>query len=187
MSAAVVRGLPGAEGAANASRVHAAWRALATVPDPELPALTIADLGIVRLVAMRADGVLDVGLSPTYTGCPATDLIAALARRALEDAAVGEFTVRQVLAPAWTSDWITSEGRRKLDGYGIVPPASASASALAATSISSWRSSSSPLRVDCPRCRSARTEATSEFGSTPCKALHRCLDCLEPFERFKCI
>ena len=168
--------------AAQAARVRSAWSALAAVPDPEMPALTIADLGIVRSVDLRADGVLDVGLSPTYTGCPATDHIAELARRALEDAAVGEFTVRHVLAPAWTSDWITLEGRRKLDAYGIVPPVSASSASPA-----SWRSSSAVLPVPCPRCRSARTETTSEFGSTPCKALHRCLDCLEPFERFKCI
>jgi ring-1,2-phenylacetyl-CoA epoxidase subunit PaaD len=161
------------------ARVQAAWRALAAVPDPELPALTLADLGIVRFVDMRADRVLDVGLSPTYTGCPATDHIAELARRALADAAVGEFAVRHVLAPAWSSDWITPEGRRKLDAYGIVPPAPVAGL--------SWRSSSAGLPLACPRCRSVRTETISEFGSTPCKALHRCLDCLEPFERFKCI
>jgi ring-1,2-phenylacetyl-CoA epoxidase subunit PaaD len=165
--------------AADEARVQAAWRALAAVPDPELPALTIADLGIVRFVNLRADRVLDVGLSPTYTGCPATDHIAELARRALERAAVGEFAVRRVLAPAWSSDWITLEGRRKLDAYGIVPPAPAASV--------SWRSSSAGLPVVCPRCRSTRTETISEFGSTPCKALHRCGDCLEPFERFKCI
>ncbi len=165
---------------ADEARLQAAWRALAAVPDPELPALTLADLGIVRVVDLRADGVLDVGLSPTYTGCPATDHIAELARHALAAAAVGEFTVRHVLAPAWSSDWITAEGRRKLDAYGIVPP-------VAAAAASSWRSAGVSLAVACPRCRSARTEAISEFGSTPCKALHRCLDCLEPFERFKCI
>jgi ring-1,2-phenylacetyl-CoA epoxidase subunit PaaD len=166
-------------GAADEARVQAAWRALAAVPDPELPALTLADLGIVRFVKVRADRALDVGLSPTYTGCPATDHIVELARRALEEAAVGAFAVRQVLAPAWTSDWITPEGRRKLDAYGIVPPEPAAAS--------SWRSSIAGFRPACPRCRSARTETISEFGSTPCKALHRCLDCLEPFERFKCL
>jgi ring-1,2-phenylacetyl-CoA epoxidase subunit PaaD len=165
--------------AADEARVQAAWRALAAVPDPELPALTLTDLGIVRFVNVRADHVLDVGLSPTYTGCPATDHIVELARRALAEAAVDAFAVRQVLAPAWTSDWITPEGRRKLDAYGIVPPAPATAS--------SWRSSTAAIRPACPRCRSARTETISEFGSTPCKALHRCLDCLEPFERFKCL
>jgi ring-1,2-phenylacetyl-CoA epoxidase subunit PaaD len=176
VSAATARAVLGTE---DEARVQAARRALAAIPDPELPALTLADLGIVRFVDMRADRVLDVGLSPTYTGCPATDHIAELARRALESAGVGEFAVRHVLAPAWTSDWITPEGRRKLDVYGIVPPASAAGL--------SWRSSSAGVAPACPRCRSARTETISEFGSTPCKALHRCLDCLEPFERFKCI
>ena len=175
MSAAIARAVD----VEDEARVQAAWRALGAVPDPELPALTIADLGIVRFVNLRADRVLEVGLSPTYTGCPATDHIAELARRALESAAVGEFAVRHVLAPAWSSDWITLEGRRKLDAYGIVPPAPAASA--------SWRSSSVGLPVACPRCRSARTETISEFGSTPCKALHRCRDCLEPFERFKCI
>jgi ring-1,2-phenylacetyl-CoA epoxidase subunit PaaD len=174
VSASAVRA---ALGPADAARVERAWGALAALPDPELPALTITDLGIVRSVEVRADGVLDVGLSPTYTGCPATEHIARLARRALEDAAVGGFAVRHLLAPAWTSDWITPAGRRKLDAYGIVPPEPAAAP--------SWRSRSPA--VLCPRCRSASTETTSEFGSTPCKALHRCLDCLEPFERFKCL
>jgi len=166
-------------GAADEARVQAARHALAAIPDPELPALTIADLGIVRCVDMRADGVLDVGLSPTYTGCPATDHIAELARRALENAGAGKFVVRHVLAPAWTSDWITPAGRCKLDAYGIVPPAPAAGS--------SWRSFAAGSDPACPRCRSARTETISEFGATPCKALHRCLDCLEPFERFKCL
>jgi ring-1,2-phenylacetyl-CoA epoxidase subunit PaaD len=178
VSAAAARSVTGAE---DEVRVQAAWRALAAVPDPELPALTLADLGIVRFVNVREDGSLDVGLSPTYTGCPATDHIAELARRALEDAGVGAFSVRPVLAPAWSSDWITVEGRRKLEEYGIVPPSPAAESARA------WRAAGACRSVACPRCRSARTESISEFGSTPCKALHRCLDCLEPFERFKCI
>ncbi len=154
--------------ASDETRVAAASRALAVVPDPELPALTITDLGLVRFIRVTEDGVLHAGLSPTYTGCPASDHIRDLARAALAQAQVGAFKVTQVLAPAWTSDWITAEGRRKLDEYGIVPPSAAAA-------------------VACPRCRSVRTEAISEFGSTPCKALHRCRDCLEPFERFKCI
>ena len=178
MSAAAARPVIDAE---DEARVRAALKALAAVPDPELPALTLADLGIVRFVSVREDGTLEVGLSPTYTGCPATDHIAELARRALEGAGVGAFSVRPVLAPAWSSDWITVEGRRKLEEYGIVPPSPAAASAR------TWRAAAVGLIVACPRCRSARTESISEFGSTPCKALHRCLDCLEPFERFKCI
>jgi ring-1,2-phenylacetyl-CoA epoxidase subunit PaaD len=155
-------------GASDAARVAAAWSALAGVPDPELPALTIADLGIVRFVKVAEDGVLHAGLSPTYTGCPASDHIRELARHALTQAQVGTFAVTRVLAPAWSSDWITAEGRRKLQEYGIVPPCETAP-------------------IACPRCRSLRTESISEFGSTPCKALHRCRDCLEPFERFKCI
>lgn len=160
-------------GAADEARVQAAWHALSGVPDPELAALTIADLGLVRFVKIAQDGVLHAGLSPTYTGCPASDYIGELARGALRDARIGSFVVTRVLSPAWSSDWITAEGRRKLQEYGIVPPTPASASGTAP--------------VACPRCGSLETESISEFGSTPCKALHRCRECLEPFERFKCI
>ncbi len=155
----------------SADRVAAAWRALALVEDPEIPALTLIDLGIVRFVTPRSDGVLEVGLSPTYTGCPATEFIRGLVERALADAGVGEIAVTQVLSPAWSSDWITPEGRSKLAAYGIVPP--------------SDERSSRPIA--CPRCNSVDTECISQFGSTPCKALHRCRQCLEPFECFKCI
>jgi len=152
-------------------RVAAAWRALASVEDPEIPALTLVDLGIVRFVTLRSDGVLEIGLSPTYTGCPATEFIRELVERALTAAGVGEIAITQVLSPAWSSDWITPEGRSKLAAYGIVPP--------------SDERSSCPIA--CPRCHSVDTECISQFGSTPCKALHRCRQCLEPFECFKCI
>jgi ring-1,2-phenylacetyl-CoA epoxidase subunit PaaD len=165
---------------ANADRcVPLAWTALASVEDPEIPALSIVDLGLVRFVKRQPDGRLEVGLSPTYLGCPATDVIRRSVEDALSSAGVGAFSVITVLSPAWTSDWITAEGRRKLESYGIVPP----------------ERSAAPLRdlsrkarpVGCPRCRSTDTECLSEFGSTPCKALHRCRACLEPFEYFKCI
>jgi ring-1,2-phenylacetyl-CoA epoxidase subunit PaaD len=159
------------------ARVDAAWRALSAVEDPEIPALTIVDLGIVRHVEARADGLLHVGLSPTYSGCPATEYIRERVQGALEQAEVGAFVVSQVLAPAWSSDWISLEGRRKLLAHGIVPPARAVSSLR--------RLTSAPLA--CPRCGSSHTETVSEFGSTPCKALHRCRACLEPFEQFKCI
>jgi ring-1,2-phenylacetyl-CoA epoxidase subunit PaaD len=158
-------------------RVAAAWQTLGTVRDPELPALTLVDLGIVRSVELGPDGALHVGLSPTYTGCPATEYIRVLVQRALDAAGLGPVGVTHVLAPAWSSDWITADGRRKLAAYGIVPPSPAE-SALN-------RLEGSPAA--CPRCGSPHTESISEFGSTPCKALHRCLDCREPFERFKCI
>jgi ring-1,2-phenylacetyl-CoA epoxidase subunit PaaD len=153
------------------ARVAAAWSALGVVEDPEIPALCLIDLGIIRFVKTRSDGVLEVGLSPTYTGCPATEVIGRLVERALIEADVGPIAVSQVLSPAWSSDWITPEGRRKLLEYGIVPPPDAL----------------SRRPVACPRCNSVDTECISQFGSTPCKALHRCRQCLEPFECFKCI
>jgi ring-1,2-phenylacetyl-CoA epoxidase subunit PaaD len=160
--------------------VSLAWTALATVEDPEIPALCIVDLGLIRFVRRNADdGTLEVGLSPTYVGCPATEVIRRSVELALRDAGVGAFAVTNVLSPAWSSDWITAEGRRKLETYGIVPPVQSAASMR------------DLLRQDrpvgCPRCHSTDTECISEFGSTPCKALHRCRACLEPFEYFKCI
>jgi ring-1,2-phenylacetyl-CoA epoxidase subunit PaaD len=153
------------------ARVACAWRALGAVEDPEIPALSLIDLGIVRFVKTQADGALEVGISPTYTGCPATEVIRQLVERALEDAGVGPVAVTQVLSPAWSSEWISAEGRRKLAAYGIVPP----------------RDADSSRPIACPRCQSVDTECISRFGSTPCKALHRCRQCLEPFEYFKCI
>ena len=160
-------------------RVSLAWTALAAVEDPEIPALSIVDLGLIRFVEPRPGGALEVGLSPTYVGCPATAVIRRSVEDALRHAGVGAFAVTEVLSPAWSSDWITAEGRRKLETYGIAPP----------------RQSRSSLRevlrgdrpIGCPRCHSSDTECISEFGSTPCKALHRCRACLEPFEYFKCI
>ncbi|HUX72496.1 MAG TPA: 1,2-phenylacetyl-CoA epoxidase subunit PaaD [Steroidobacteraceae bacterium] len=160
-------------------RVAAAWRALCAVEDPEIPALGIVDLGIVRCVEIGADDVLRVGLSPTYSGCPATDVIRRAVEQALGDAGAGRFVVTTMLAPPWTSDWITPEGRDKLAAYGIVPPPN---------TVSAARQLLADDRpVACPRCQSADTECVSQFGSTPCKALHRCRACLEPFEAFKCI
>jgi ring-1,2-phenylacetyl-CoA epoxidase subunit PaaD len=153
-----------------AGRVEAAWEALSSVEDPELPALSIVDLGIVRSVTVESDGALHIGLTPTYSGCPATEVIRASAENALAAAGAAPFRLHTVLAPAWSSDWISAEGRRKLAAYGIVPPE---------------RKADRPPA--CPRCASLNTDCLSEFGSTPCKALHRCRDCLEPFERFKCI
>lgn len=166
-------------GAGQDDRIAAAWLALSAVEDPEIPALSLVDLGIIRFVETQADGVLTVGLSPTYMGCPATEVIRQLVEEALAAAPVGEFAVTAVLSPAWTSDWITPEGRRKLAAYGIVPPVEAASSA---------RPMSRETRpIACPRCSSLDTECISQFGSTPCKALHRCRQCLEPFEYFKCI
>jgi len=165
--------------AAAEERVALAWSVLDGVEDPEIPAVSIVDLGLIRFVRAQPDGNLEVGLSPTYVGCPATEVIRRSVKEALAQADVGGFEVTNVLSPAWSSDWISAEGRRKLLAYGIVPPE---------RTVSNMRDMLHADRpVACPRCHSVNTERLSEFGSTPCKALHRCRACLEPFEYFKCI
>jgi ring-1,2-phenylacetyl-CoA epoxidase subunit PaaD len=168
---------PASANVGDAARLARAWEALRGVEDPEIPGLTLVELGVVRHVTTRPDGTLEVGLSPTYTGCPATHVIRELVGRALAAAELGPWKVDSVLAPAWSSDWITPGGRQKLANYGIAPPAHAS----------SLRDLRIARPVACPRCQSLDTETVSEFGSTPCKALHRCRACREPFEYFKCI
>ena len=143
---------------------------LADVPDPEIPCVSVVDLGIVRDVR---DG--EVVITPTYTGCPATLAIETGIRSALKQAGLAELKIVTVLAPPWTTDWISDEGREKLRAYGIAPP-----------SRGADRHTLHEESAECPRCGSRRTEEISRFGSTPCKALHRCLDCREPFDRFKC-
>lgn len=150
------------------------WELLRAVPDPEIPVLSIVDLGIVRYVRTGADGRLHVGITPTYSGCPATAAIRSAARAALDGAGRGDALLEEVLSPPWSSDWVTPEGRRKLSAFGIAPPASAAASRERPA-------------VSCPRCGSSVTERISEFGSTPCKAHYRCSACREPFDYFKCI
>jgi len=137
------------------------------------------DLGIVRDVTATPDGC-EVCLTPTYTGCPATERIERDVREALEElVGAGNVRVRTVLDPPWTTDWISEEGLRKLEDYGIAPPPKRSADKRSLLGIRT------PLA--CPKCRSADTERIAAFGSTACKALHRCLECREPFEAFKCI
>jgi ring-1,2-phenylacetyl-CoA epoxidase subunit PaaD len=173
-------------GAELRDRVAGAWAVLDTVPDPEVPALSLCDLGVVREVNLRDDGGLEVVLTPTYSGCPATEVIAASVRTALEAQALGPVTLTQRLAPAWTTDWISEAGRRKLREYGIAPPAhlGTGPDGLAAAG------GAMPIRivvrdVACPRCGSADTERLAAFGSTACKSLYRCRACREPFEHFK--
>ena len=139
---------------------------LSGVPDPEIPVLTIVDLGIVRGVQVGERVTVDI--APTYSGCPATEVIEASVRTALLENGIEDAHVRRVLSPAWTTDWITEDGRRKLHEYGIAPPQKS-------------------LVVACPQCSSMNTEKVSEFGSTACKAAYKCLDCLEPFEYFNCL
>ena len=150
-----------------------AWAALHQVLDPEVPALSICDLGIVRDVVESGRGI-EVVLTPTYSGCPATEVIAQNVHDALSLVGLGPVTVTYRKAPAWTTDWISAAGRQKLHDYGIAPPGCASN----AISIR-------PRGIDCPRCDSAQTERLSAFGSTACKGLYRCLVCREPFEYFK--
>ncbi len=154
------------------------WRVLEGVMDPEIPVLSVVELGIVRYAHRAFDGRLHVGLTPTYSGCPATEVIRRTVREALEKAGYGDAFLEEVLAPAWTSDWLTESGRRKLESFGIAPPTKA---------VSSPRHLFHAPVVCCPRCGSADTERVSEFGSTPCKAHYRCVSCREPFDYFKCI
>lgn len=152
------------------------------VPDPELPMLTLADLGVLREVTVAADGTVVASLTPTYSGCPAmAEMRAGVAAR-LRDAGFARVEIRTVLDPPWTSDWITSEGRRKLAEHGIAPPMTAPRRPAGPVPLIL-----SPTRrtVACPRCGSADTEETSRFAATSCKALWRCLTCREPFEYVK--
>ncbi len=149
---------------------------LSQVPDPEIPVLSITDLGIVRDVEINDEVV--VSLTPTYTGCPATEVIEQSVIDALNDAGVEGVAIKRVLSPPWTTDWITDSGRDKLREYGIAPPEKgASKRALL----------HGERQIACPRCGSLETSVVSEFGSTACKASYRCNACLEPFEYFKCI
>jgi ring-1,2-phenylacetyl-CoA epoxidase subunit PaaD len=145
------------------------WRVLRSVIDPEIPVLSVVDLGIVRYVRCEA-GRLRVGITPTYSGCPATEVIRESIQETLARAALGEVIVETVLSPPWSSEWLSEEGRRKLEAFGIAAPRARSAHP-----------------VSCPRCAGHAVERVSEFGSTPCKAHYRCRECLEPFDVFKCI
>ncbi|MGQ0560194.1 MAG: 1,2-phenylacetyl-CoA epoxidase subunit PaaD [Sphingosinicella sp.] len=140
------------------------WALLAEVPDPEIPVVSVVDLGIVREVTRER-----VRITPTYTACPATQVIERDIRDAFDAAGFGHVALETVLAPPWTTDWISAEGRRKLLAYGIAPPLPRGERA-----------------VHCPQCGSAETQEISRFGSTPCKALWRCRACAEPFDLFKC-
>ena len=154
-----------------------AWDAAAQVCDPEIPVLTIADLGVLRSVDIAEDGAVEVAITPTYSGCPAMDVIGVDLELALLKAGIAKARIRHVLSPAWTTDWMSEAGRAKLLAYGIAPPAATS----------SRRALFGEDGVACPRCGSERTQKISEFGSTACKSLWRCLACREPFDHFKCI
>jgi ring-1,2-phenylacetyl-CoA epoxidase subunit PaaD len=152
-----------------------AWDAASRVVDPEIPVLTIADLGVLREVTVTDTGI-EVAITPTYSGCPAMNMIALEIELALEREGFARPKIHTVLSPAWTTDWMSEEGRRKLREYGIAPPQPAS----------SRRALFGVEQVACPQCGSTDTELLSEFGSTSCKALWRCKSCREPFDYFKC-
>jgi ring-1,2-phenylacetyl-CoA epoxidase subunit PaaD len=161
--------------------LDAIWDALSGVPDPEIPVVSVVELGIVRAVEWTATG-LEVRVTPTYSGCPATELIMDGIRAALAEAGIVDARVTTVLSPAWTTDWIAPEARPKLAAFGIAPPRQA-ASRVEVTGISPLRRSRDP--VACPRCGSTETTLLAQFGSTACKALYRCESCREPFDYFK--
>lgn len=167
------------------SRIAQAWAVLAEVPDPEVPAISVCDLGIVREVQVGADGALEVVLTPTYSGCPATEVIEQSVLAAVDAAGLGPARAVTRRHPAWTTDWISEDGRRKLLAYGIAPPGACAAPQASSTSVVRWLGRGGEPVVACPRCASPRTERLSAFGSTACKALYRCLACREPFEHFK--
>ena len=149
------------------------WQLLETVCDPEIPVLTIIDLGIVRDVKYES-GVANITITPTYSGCPAMDAISMDIRFKLIEHGFTNIKISSVLSPAWTTDWMSENGKRKLNAYGIAPPR------LVADGITSVNS------LQCPQCHSTNTKLISQFGSTACKALYQCNDCKEPFDYFKC-
>lgn len=161
------------------------WGWLADVPDPEIPVVSVTDLGIVRDVRWH-DGTLVVAVTPTYSGCPATAFIDLAIETSLRARGVEHVRLERRLSPPWTTDWVTPEGREKLRAYGIAPPIDGTASDGGTAARAARLSGRSNLTVACPRCGSGATERISQFGSTPCKASYRCTDCLEPFDYFKC-
>lgn len=150
---------------------------LESVADPEIPVLSVIDLGIVRDVIVDGEGV-EVSVAPTYTGCPATEVIEQMIAAKLERNGIRNVTIKRILSPPWTTDWLSEAGRRKLKAYGIAPPEGG---------VGKRSLIAHGLRVPCPRCTTDRTTRVSEFGSTPCKASYKCDECLEPFEYFKCL
>ncbi len=153
------------------------WDILETVCDPEIPVLTIIDLGIVRAVRFdEASSLVTVTITPTYTGCPAMDLIGTQIRMSLAEAGILQVQIHQTLSPAWTTDWMSESGKIKLKAYGIAAPVARAFN----------KEYLEELQMECPNCGSKNTKLVSEFSSTACKALFQCKDCLEPFDYFKC-
>lgn len=157
----------------------AIWAILDGLPDPEIPVISIVELGMVRNVSVAADGGVEVVISPTYTGCPAVRMIENDIVATLKDKGYGQVKVSQTLSPPWTTDWITEKAKEKLMDYGICPPPLSTEDKGALLG--------KPATVRCPHCKSIKTTLKSRFGSTPCKSLYVCDDCMEPFDYFKCL
>ena len=153
------------------------WKVIETVTDPEIPVLTVVDMGIIREVVKLSDNGVKITITPTYSGCPAMNMIEAQIKAAVSEAGYAPVEVETTLSPPWTTDWISEEGKRKLKEYGITPP---QGSADKRTLSGDFEG------IPCPFCDSTNTEMVSQFGSTPCKSLFKCKDCLEPFDYFKC-
>lgn len=158
------------------NKLKQVWDWLADVPDPEIPVVSVVDLGIVRNINI-GDDTIEVEVAPTYSGCPATEVIESSILEKLVDEGLKGVSIKRVLSPPWTTDWITESGRDKLRDYGIAPPVGSA----------SKRELLGKGAVHCPRCGTSQTTVVSEFGSTACKASYKCDECLEPFEYFKCI
>jgi len=163
------------------------WQWLGDVPDPEIPVVSVTELGIVRAIAYDDEETLVVTITPTYSGCPATAVIRQMIEERLQSQGVARFRVVQRLSPAWTTDWLTNEARRKLKAFGIAPPVDGTAATGRMAARAARLAGTAAPQVPCPRCNSKNTEQVSQFGSTPCKAAYRCKDCLEPFDYFKCL
>lgn len=159
--------------------VSSIWKLLESIADPEIPVLSIIDLGILRSIQLKENGVIDIIITPTYTGCPAMDAISLDIRIKLLENGYTNFKVSSLLSPAWTTDWMTEEGKLKLKTYGIAPPGPKAQ--ICGSDLFSEEES-----VQCPQCKSHHTVILSRFGSTACKALYQCQNCREPFDYFKC-
>lgn len=158
--------------------VEELWDLLDEVMDPEIPVLSLVDLGVIRKAEFVA-GNPEITITPTYSGCPAMKVMEEDIEAVLQGAGFDEYSIKTVLSPAWTTDWITVKGRKALQDYGIAPPEQATSDKNALLG--------DPKEVTCPNCKSRKTKMLSQFGSTPCKALYQCNDCKEPFDYFKCI
>jgi len=152
------------------------WELLKTIPDPEIPVITIVDLGILREIEIKDDKVV-VSITPTYSGCPAMNVISNEIISTLKEHGI-DAEIKMVFSPVWTTDWISDDAKERLRVYGIAPPEKASSDKNLLLA--------QPRKIHCPRCNSLHTELISQFGSTACKALYRCMDCKEPFDYFKC-